>query len=86
LDGYFNTDTFGEVIWETGYHTNYAKSSEAGSGYVFKSNAEQLANSGEFTGGEFSDSATSTIAAPTSRNTEMEMHQVSGGLQFNIAE
>ncbi|OOF11812.1 TonB-dependent receptor [Salinivibrio sp. PR5] len=86
LDGYFNTDTFGEVIWETGYHTNYAKSSEAGSGYVFKSNAEQLANSGEFIGGEFSDSATSTIAAPTSRNTEMEMHQVSGGLQFNIAE
>ncbi|WP_116644865.1 TonB-dependent receptor [Salinivibrio sp. HTSP] len=86
LDGYFATEAVGEVIWETGYHTNYSQSSETGTGYVFKSPAEQLANDGEFVDGEFTDEAADVLSATTSRDTEMEMHQFTGGLQFDVAE
>lgn len=86
LDGTFDTDTFGEMIWETGYHLNYSNSNERGTGYVFRSPAESLANNGEFVNGEFSEDATNDLSATTSRESEMEMHQVYGGLQFDLAE
>ncbi|MDF4667744.1 TonB-dependent receptor, partial [Vibrio parahaemolyticus] len=86
LDGTLYTDSFGEVIWETGYHLNFSNSNETGTGYVFRSPAEQLANSGQFVNGEFSADATSQLSAGTGRETQMEMHQVYGGLQFDLAE
>ncbi|MGL0820567.1 TonB-dependent receptor plug domain-containing protein [Vibrio vulnificus] len=86
LDGSLSTDTFGEVIWETGYHMNFSNSSERGTGYVFRSPAEGLANNGEFVNGEFSASATNDLAATTARENQMEMHQFFGGLQFDLAE
>ncbi len=86
LDGTLYTDSFGEVIWETGYHLNYSNSNESGTGYVFRSPAEQLANSGQFINGEFSSDATNQLSAGTGRETEMTMHQFSGGLQFDLAQ
>ncbi|CAM3029868.1 TonB-dependent receptor [Vibrio mytili] len=86
LDGTLYTDSFGDVIWETGYHLNYSNSNEIGSGYVFGSVASSLAESGNFVNGEFSDDATAQLSAPTGRETEMEMHQIYGGLQFDLAE
>ena len=86
LDGAFETDGFGEVIWETGYHLNYSNSNERGTGYVLRSPAEALANAGEFINGEFSADATKDLAATTARESQMEMHQFNGGLQFDLAE
>ncbi|WP_104034333.1 TonB-dependent receptor plug domain-containing protein [Vibrio jasicida] len=86
LDGSFYTDGFGEVIWETGYHLNYSNSNERGTGYVLRSPAEALANSGEFVDGEFSADATKDLAATTARESQMEMHQINGGLQFDLAD
>ncbi len=86
LDGSFYTDSFGEVIWETGYHLNYSNSNERGTGYVLRTPAESLANAGEFQNGEFSADATADLAATTARESEMQMHQVSGGLQFDLAQ
>ncbi|MEF1200621.1 TonB-dependent receptor [Vibrio owensii] len=86
LDGTLYTDSFGDVVWETGYQLNFSNSNEIGTGYVFRSPAEQLANSGEFVNGEFSADATSDLAAGTSRETQMEMHNFYGGLQFDLAE
>ncbi len=86
LDGSFYTDSFGEVIWETGYHLNYSNSNERGTGYVLRTPAEALANAGEFTNGEFSADATADLAATTARESEMQMHQISGGLQFDLAQ
>ncbi|HDM8221298.1 TonB-dependent receptor plug domain-containing protein [Vibrio campbellii] len=86
LDGSFYTDGFGEVIWETGYHLNYSNSNERGTGYVLRSPAEALANSGQFVNGEFSADATKDLAATTARESQMEMHQINGGLQFDLAD
>ncbi|MGY0616867.1 TonB-dependent receptor plug domain-containing protein [Vibrio sp. FJH11] len=86
LDGTLYTDAVGEVIWEAGYHMNYSNSNEIGSGYVFGSVASSLAESGQFVNGEFSDDATAQLSAPTGRETEMTMHQFSGGLQFDLAQ
>ncbi len=86
LDGSFYTDGFGEVIWEAGYHLNYSNSNERGTGYVLRNPAESLANSGEFINGEFSADATADLAATTARESQMEMHQFNGGLQFDLAE
>ncbi|MFH4593872.1 TonB-dependent receptor [Vibrio alginolyticus] len=86
LDGTLYTDTLGDVIWETGYHLNFSNSSELGTGYVFGSAASQLVESGQFANGEFSSDATSLLSAGTSRETQMEMHQFFGGLQFDVAE
>ncbi|BCN22959.1 TonB-dependent receptor plug domain-containing protein [Vibrio alfacsensis] len=86
LDGSFYTDGFGEVIWEAGYHLNYSNSNERGTGYVLRNPAESLANSGEFVNGEFSADATADLAATTARESQMEMHQFNGGLQFDVAE
>lgn len=86
LDGSFDTNSFGEVIWDAGYHLNYSKSDEIGTGYVLKTPAEALANAGKFVNGEFSADATKDLAATTARRSEMEMHQFNAGLQFDIAE
>lgn len=86
LDGSFYTDGFGEVIWEAGYHLNYSNSNERGTGYVLRSPAEALANSGQFVNGEFSADATKDLAATTARESQMEMHQINGGLQFDLAD
>ncbi len=86
LDGTLYTDNFGDVIWEAGYHLNFSNSNEIGSGYVFGSVASSLAESGEFVNGEFSEDATAQLSAPTGRETQMEMHQIYGGLQFDLAE
>ncbi|TMX58685.1 TonB-dependent receptor plug domain-containing protein [Vibrio rotiferianus] len=86
LDGSFYTDGFGEVIWEAGYHLNYSNSNERGTGYVLRTPAEALANDGKFVNGEFSADATADLAATTARESQMEMHQVNGGLQFDVAE
>ncbi|WP_256935905.1 TonB-dependent receptor plug domain-containing protein [Vibrio diabolicus] len=86
LDGTLYTDSLGDVIWETGYHLNFSNSTESGTGYVFGSAASQLVESGQFANGEFSSDATSQLSAGTSRETQMEMHQFFGGLQFDVAE
>ncbi|NIY88384.1 TonB-dependent receptor plug domain-containing protein [Vibrio campbellii] len=86
LDGTSDTDLFGEVIWETGYHLNYSKSNEVGTGYVFRPAAEKLFNEGKFVDGEFTADAVDELSATTARENEMEMHQIYGGLQFDIAE
>ncbi|EJC1208127.1 TonB-dependent receptor [Vibrio parahaemolyticus] len=86
LDGTLYTDSFGEVIWEAGYHLNFSNSNEVGTGYVFGSAASNLVESGQFVNGEFSAGATNQLSAGTSRESQMEMHQFSGGLQFDLAE
>jgi iron complex outermembrane receptor protein len=86
LDGTLYTDSFGDVIWETGYHLNYSNSDETGTGYVFGSAASQLVESGQFVNGEFNSDATDQLSAGTGRETEMEMHQFYGGLQFDLAQ
>ncbi|EJE4175208.1 TonB-dependent receptor [Vibrio parahaemolyticus] len=86
LDGTLYTDSFGEVIWEAGYHLNFSNSNEVGTGYVFGSAASNLVESGQFVNGEFSADATNQLSAGTSRESQMEMHQFSGGLQFDLAE
>ncbi|MEI8599475.1 hypothetical protein P4S64_22935 [Vibrio sp. M60_M31a] len=65
---------------------NYSNGSETGTGYVFGSAASQLVESGQFVDGEFSADATDQLSAGTGRETEMEMHQFSGGLQFDLAQ
>ncbi|MGR5353049.1 TonB-dependent receptor [Vibrio campbellii] len=86
LDGTIYTDAIGDVIWETGYHLNFSNSNEIGTGYVFRLPAEQLVADGKFINGEFSPEATKELSAGTSRETQMEMHQFYGGLQFDLAE
>ncbi|HAV1509183.1 TPA: TonB-dependent receptor plug domain-containing protein [Vibrio parahaemolyticus] len=86
LDGTLYTDSFGEIIWEAGYHLNFSNSNEVGTGYVFGSAASNLVESGQFVNGEFSADATNQLSAGTSRESQMEMHQFSGGLQFDLAE
>ncbi|GHA59955.1 TonB-dependent receptor [Photobacterium aphoticum] len=86
LDGSFDTDSFGEMIWETGYHLNFSNSQERGTGYVLRPSVEALVNAGEFENGEFSADATADLAATTSRESQMQMHQFNAGLQFDVAE
>lgn len=63
LDGTLYTDSFGEVIWEAGYHLNFSNSNEVGTGYVFGSAASNLVESGQFVNGEFSADATNQLSA-----------------------
>lgn len=86
LDGTLYTDTLGEVIWESGYHLNFSNNNETGTGYVFRLPAEQLVADGKFINGEFSPEATKALSAGTSRETQMEMHQLYAGAQFDLTE
>ncbi|MGF1687965.1 TonB-dependent receptor [Photobacterium japonica] len=86
LDGSVETDAVGEIIWDAGYHLNFSNSQERGTGYVLRPAVEALVDEGEFQNGEFSASATDDLAANTSRESQMEMHQFNAGLQFDVAE
>lgn len=86
LDGSLYTQNFGQMVWELGYQLNYSNSNETGTGYVFGSAASQLANNGQFVNGEFDADATDILSAGTGRETQMQMHQVYAGLQFDLME